>query len=126
MAAVLTIYGFAVILAKIPLCDMRRRDIGPEDHGTDVKNQEKFMAQESKSLKWYEQVVCLLPIALVVIGGAIGGLCGGLAVALNMLIFSKDISVGKKYFYVVLVGLGAVVLYLFLAVIWTLLFPVQA
>ena len=84
------------------------------------------MTQESKSLKWYEQVVCLLPIALVAVGGAIGGLCGGLAVAINMLIFSKDISVGKKYLYVLLVGLGSVVLYLVLAVIWTLLFPVQA
>ena len=81
------------------------------------------MERESKSLKWYEQVVCLLPIALVSVGGAIGGLCGGLAVALNMAIFTKDIPTSRKYVYAILIGLGSVILYLVLAVILALMFP---
>jgi sulfite exporter TauE/SafE len=81
------------------------------------------MSEEENNMKWYEQLFCALPIALVSVGGAIGGLCGGLAFALNINIFSKQLSTAKKYLFTTLITLGAVICYFIILVILAIIFP---
>lgn len=81
------------------------------------------MNEEENNMKWYEQLFCGLPIALVSIGGAVGGLCGGLAFALNISVFSKKMSTAKKYLFTSLITLGAVISYFLIVVVLAIIFP---
>ncbi|WP_426369881.1 hypothetical protein [Pseudocolwellia sp. HL-MZ7] len=81
------------------------------------------MSEEENNMKWYEQLFCGLPIALISIGGAVGGLCGGLAFALNISVFSKELSTGKKYLFTSLITLGAVISYFIILVVLAIVFP---
>jgi len=75
------------------------------------------------NLRWYEHLAAGWPLILILVGGAIGGGCGGAAYALNGKIFSLSISKPLKYLYVALVGIGAVILYIMIAIILFILFP---
>ena len=74
------------------------------------------MSEVKPQMKWYEMLACLWPIALMSVGGGIGGLLGGLAIALNLTIFGKDFSNKKKYVLTTLSGISAVVLYIVIAI----------
>lgn len=75
-------------------------------------------------LKWYEHLACGWPLILVFLGGAVGGGCGGAAYAISGRIFLNDkLSAGKKYGLSVLVGLGAIVLYVIIVAILVTVFP---
>jgi len=82
-----------------------------------------LMTEEENNMKWYEQFFCALPIALISIGGAVGGLCGGLAFALNISVFSKKLSTAKKYLFTTFITLGAVLSYFIILVILAIVFP---
>lgn len=81
------------------------------------------MLEELKKMKWYDQLFCALPIGLVVVGGAIGGVFGALAFTLNIKVFSKELSSLKKYIFTLLITLGSVILYLVIIIVLALLFP---
>ena len=79
--------------------------------------------EEKEKLKWHEHLACGWPLALVGIGGALGGLCGGAAYAINAQIFGKNISKTKKYIYSFLVGAGAFATYFLVIVVLAIIFP---
>ncbi|MBI3601500.1 MAG: hypothetical protein HY209_01190 [Candidatus Omnitrophica bacterium] len=62
------------------------------------------------------------PLFLIFVGGAIGGGCGGAAYVINGKIFGSKLSQLLKYVCSFLVGSGAVLLYLIIAVIFKSLF----
>ena len=76
-----------------------------------------------KNLKWHEHLVAGWPLLLLFVGGAIGGACGGAAYALNGKIFNSEIASHLKYVYSVLIGFGAVVLYVVVVAILVSIFP---
>jgi hypothetical protein len=49
------------------------------------------------NLKWYQYIWVMLPIGVAAIGGGIGGLCGALGVAANVVIMRKPIPAALKY-----------------------------
>ena len=73
--------------------------------------------EESPALKftWYQHVWMALPISLVFIGGAIGGLCGGVAWAVNRKIFSSNYGSAARYLLVGLVSISSIIAYFILA-----------
>jgi hypothetical protein len=72
-------------------------------------------------LKWYEYTWIALPIALIVTGGAIGGLCGGMAANVSGRIFRSDRGIFAKYGLSALVMFGAVIAFVILATVFQLL-----
>ena len=72
-------------------------------------------SSEKPKLKTYEWFWALLPIGLVAIGGAIGGLIGGGAAAWNVKVFGSARPNGRKYVYTGLISLGSVIMYVMAA-----------
>jgi hypothetical protein len=72
-------------------------------------------------LAWYAYVWVALPIALVVIGGLIGGVTGAVAAYLNFQVMRGQQPAGTRYLLTGLITVAAVVVFLVLAVIFTLL-----
>ena len=73
-------------------------------------------------LAWYEQVWIALPFSLVAVGGAIGGLCGGAAWAINKKVFQKTESAVLRYVWTGLISGAAVIAYIVLAAVFVSLF----
>lgn len=72
--------------------------------------------------KWYEYAwMGGIPIVLLVSGGAIGGLCGGVAATACGRIFRNDYSPLAKYGLSALVMLGTVIAFIILATVFWLL-----
>src|SRR5580700_5618811 len=67
------------------------------------------------NLRWYEYLWAALPIGLIVVGGAIGGICGGAAMVLNVKLMQGRRTAALKYAFTGLVSLGAVGSYFVLA-----------
>lgn len=70
-----------------------------------------------------EKIIKLSPFLLVFAGGALGGICGGLAWSFNEYFFKKDISTSLKYvaaFFSLIVAGG---LYILLVAILVAIFP---
>jgi|SRR5271169_1670919 len=72
-------------------------------------------------LRWYEYLWIGIPIALVAAGGAIGGLCGGLAANTNGRIFRSDRGLLAKYGLSALITLGAALAYVVLVIVFRLM-----
>jgi len=88
----------------------------------DIKNQ-NLTSSENKKLTLVEKAFCALPLLMIAIGGAIGGLLGGVVYVLNSSIFNKDISKSKKYFYSGLVSLASILSYIVVIFLLAALFP---
>lgn len=80
-------------------------------------------AAPRRKLTVVEQAFCGWPLVLIFIGGAIGGLCGGAAWALNTRIMSGPQSAAVRYLLVVLTGFGAFALWFAVVTVLALLFP---
>lgn len=78
---------------------------------------------EKPKLTIFEHVICAWPLWLIAVGGAIGGLCGGAAWALNTRIMRSQRSAPLKYILILLSGVGAAALYFVLIVALALAFP---
>ncbi|TCV85428.1 hypothetical protein [Sulfurirhabdus autotrophica] len=68
----------------------------------------------ASSLKWYEYVWMNIPIVLMFIGGAIGGLVGALGANASGKIFRSDRGAVAKYGFSALITLGAFIAYVIL------------
>lgn len=75
----------------------------------------------ASSLKWYEYVWIGIPIVLMFSGGAIGGLCGGVAAYASGRLFRSDRSSLAKYGLSALITMGAVVAFVVLGTVFQLL-----
>jgi hypothetical protein len=84
-----------------------------------VQNQ----APEKRKLNVVELVFTAWPMALVAVGGAIGGLCGGVGWAINAKIMSSGLSAPVRYGLCVLVGIGAIGLWLLAVFLLATAFP---
>ena len=80
-------------------------------------------ANEGRKLSIVEQIVCALPIGLIAIGGALGGLCGGLAWALNQKIMRSERSAPVRYALALATLVGAIAAYFGAVVVLAMLFP---
>jgi len=67
-------------------------------------------------LKWYEWIWNGLPVVLVFVGGALGGVLGALAVSINISVFRSQQDGILKYSITGVVSFIAVVLYLVLGI----------
>lgn len=70
---------------------------------------------QDTNLVWYEHVWAGSPFLLLLIGGAIGGFCGGSAAFLNYKIFKGDQAKGLKFVFSGLISIAAFVVYMVLA-----------
>jgi len=66
-------------------------------------------------LKWYQWVWGAWPVILLFMGGALGGLLGGAAVAVNAHLFRAEMHPALKYFLTAAVSMAAVVLFIIIA-----------
>jgi hypothetical protein len=66
-------------------------------------------------LVWYEHIWIALPFALIAIGGAIGGGCGGAAWAINKSVFQKTQNPVLRYVFTGMISIGAFVVWLVFA-----------
>ena len=64
-----------------------------------------------RKLTTLETILCFLPLILVFIGGAVGGLCGGAACAFNALYIRKTDKMAVKVVYSVLFTIAACICY---------------
>ena len=63
------------------------------------------------ALAWYQYLWMGLPVLLVFGGGAIGGICGGLAAGVSGRIFRGEHSEGTKYAITGLISVAALLTY---------------
>jgi hypothetical protein len=66
-------------------------------------------------LSLVQQVACAWPLALVIVGGAIGGLCGGVAWAINTRIMSSSLAPALRYALCAVTGIVAAVVWYYAA-----------
>jgi len=85
-----------------------------------VIDEEKVKLAEP--LQWYEYAWSGMPILLMFIGGALGGLVGGVASIANGRIFRSDRRSTEKYAMAGLITVTAVAIYYVVAVVLRLLF----
>lgn len=72
----------------------------------------------SPPLAWYEWAWAALPVLLLFVGGAIGGVAGVLAAHFNLRLFRSERGAAEKYSLTGLVNLAALVAYVVLAVVF--------
>jgi len=68
-----------------------------------------------QDLAWYEHIWIALPFALIAIGGANGGGCGGAAWAINKSVFQKTQNPVLRYVFTGMISIGAFVVWLVFA-----------
>jgi hypothetical protein len=74
----------------------------------------------ARRFAWYEWLWVVLPLTLLVAGGALGGLCGGVAMLINARLLRSAQPPVVRYGLGVLVIVAAVVAWLALATVFTL------
>tara|TARA_R110002051_G_C8731067_1_gene497867 strand:+ start:126 stop:611 length:486 start_codon:yes stop_codon:yes gene_type:complete len=84
---------------------------------------EKNLSDSERTLSPIQHIICGWPLMLVVIGGLIGGACGGAAYGINAKLLKSDLSPGLKYLLVVLVGVGAIAAYFLVVIGLAILWP---
>ena len=75
-----------------------------------------------KNLTWYENLVAGWPLLLLLCGG-VGAACGGGAYYFNVKIFNSDIPQPYKYMFALMIGAGAVMIFLISIAILIAIFP---
>ncbi|HEY3798616.1 MAG TPA: hypothetical protein VGL58_09700 [Caulobacteraceae bacterium] len=74
--------------------------------------------QLAKPFAWYDYVVIVLPLALIGLGGALGGLCGGMAAYTNAQLLRSNLTPPIRYLAALGVMLAAGVVWLVLAALF--------
>src|SRR6266498_1394694 len=69
-------------------------------------------------LKWYQWLWSALPLVLVFLGGALGGVAGFVALAINIRIFRSSLNGILKFVVTTAVSLGALVAYFIAAALF--------
>jgi hypothetical protein len=66
-------------------------------------------------LAWYQWLWSGIPLVLVLMGGALGGLLGGITMAFNVRILRSDLTAVARYALAAVLSVGALGAYLFFA-----------
>jgi hypothetical protein len=66
---------------------------------------------------WYEYVWIALPLALLLVGGALGAICGGVAMLINARLLRSDQPAWARYGLGVLAVVAAVIAWLLVAAV---------
>lgn len=74
-------------------------------------------------LSLFERILCAWPICLVIVGGLVGGACGGLAWAINERIMRSARPMPVRYALIVASGLVAIAVYFAVIFLLALIFP---
>lgn len=74
--------------------------------------------QVIEPLKWYEWVWSALPVMLIFIGGALGGITGVIGLTINAKVFRSDLNGFVKFVATGVISLLAVVVYFVAAVLF--------
>ncbi|MNN28270.1 hypothetical protein D3C81_1418330 [compost metagenome] len=69
----------------------------------------------ARKLKAYEWVISMLPLLLILIGGALGGLLGALGFSVNVLLFRSKLPVAVKIILSILVLIVTVIIHFVVA-----------
>lgn len=80
------------------------------------QEQEGEVKQTPEKLPASVHFMCGWPLLLVVLGGAIGGLMGGLAYGVNMYIYKSKLPAGAKIALNIITGCAAIMIWLLIAV----------
>jgi hypothetical protein len=79
--------------------------------------------EPTAKLPWTCQLAAGWPILLVILGGALGGGCGGAAYAISISLFKKHGVNATTYLLSVLIGIAAIAIYLVIIVALAIAFP---
>jgi hypothetical protein len=79
--------------------------------------------EKNRPLTVTEHVACAIPISLVFFGGALAGLCGGLAWALNQKVIRLNLPVTVRYSLMNLTLVGALLLFIQVVTVLAAFFP---
>ncbi len=77
----------------------------------------------SVKLPWYEHAWSGLPLVLMLVGGAIGGACGGVGYALSTAVFKKAMPTPAKYVISLLISIAAAGMYFGVVIMLASFFP---
>jgi len=69
-----------------------------------------------KKLPWHAHAIAAWPLAMVTLGGLVGGVCGGLAYWISISLINKKGISAATYILSALVGIGSVGLYFVIAI----------
>lgn len=75
----------------------------------------------NEKFKWYEWLLVLLPASVIAIGGALGGLVGGLGIMINMKLWKKPYAFWVKVLLVLGITLTCFLVYFVLGLLFMLL-----
>lgn len=79
--------------------------------------------EQPQSLPSYAHAIAGWPLIMIVIGGALGGLCGGGAYGLSMALLKKKGVTPLSFFLSLLIGIAGVCLYFFAIIGLSIAFP---
>lgn len=75
----------------------------------------------AEPLEWYQWLWAGIPVALVFVGGLLGGLCGGIATVINGRVFRSEMNSLAKYVLTGVVSVVAVIAYFVAAILFNLI-----
>jgi hypothetical protein len=80
-------------------------------------------AEKTTKLPWHSHVISGWPLVMVIIGGLIGGACGGLAYGASMSLIKKKGISATSYILSTVIGIGCVALYFVVIIGLAIAFP---
>lgn len=92
--------------------------------GRSIPNKTNLAEEKNNvlKLKWHEYAWASLPLLLLLIGGAVGGLVGGAASSYNVKLFRSEKTKLRKYTISACVAVMAIFIWYFAAILLVVLF----
>mgnify|MGYP000471743597 CR=1 FL=1 len=88
-----------------------------------MNNEEKVNQAGSIKLPWHAHVIAGWPLAMIAIGGLIGGACGGLAYGVSMSLINKKGISAISYILSAIIGISCIALYFIVIIGLSIAFP---
>lgn len=86
-------------------------------YGTYPQPQQRRGFFDIRGLQWWETLLVIAPLSLIVVGGLIGGLCGALAATANNYIARSGLAPAVRALVMIGLLIGAYVLYFVIALL---------
>jgi hypothetical protein len=95
-------------------CRWKPKALGLDVPALEVDGKE---IQIARPLHWAIWVWCFIPVILIFIGGALGGLLGAVGAAVNIMLFRSNLNMVAKIVLTIVVTVLAYVIFFFLVVL---------